>query len=209
MPSVLIVDDHPALREGVRVLLDRRLPGAHVGEAGDYGEALRQLAKRDWDLVIVDLEMPGRDGLELLRRIVAQRPEQKVLVFSFHRDEQYALRVLRAGARGYLNKRADNRELLAAVRTVLSGQVYLSPAASRRLGDALRGGEPPAPHDALSDRELQVLRRLGAGATVGQIAAELHLSVNTVSTYRARILEKLGLRTTAEVIRYAIEAGLV
>jgi len=208
MPRVLIVDDHPALREGVRVLLERRVAGVQVGEATDYGETLRKLAEREWDLVILDLEMPGRDGFELLRRIVTQRPEQKVLVFSFHRDEHYALRALRAGACGYLNKRADNRELLAAVRSVLAGQVYLGPAASRRLGDALRGDEPAAPHEALSDRELQVLRRLGSGATVSQIAAELHLSVNTVSTYRARILEKLGLRTTADLIRYVIKAGL-
>lgn len=209
MNRVLIADDHAILRRGLKEILLRELNGAVCGEAKDAQEVLLQLQSDDWDLVILDVSMPGRSGLDVLRDLKLARPKLPILVLSMHPEDQYGKRALRAGASGYMIKESAPEELIKAIRRVLAGGRYVSPELAERLAsDLTEDAERPA-HEILSGREFEVLRMIGAGKTVKQIAEELHLSVPTVSTYRARILEKLNMKTTAELMRYALRNHLV
>jgi two-component system invasion response regulator UvrY len=204
---ILLVDDHAVVRGGLRRVLAERHPTAELGQAATAAEGLEQVARDAWDLVILDLSMPGRSGLDVLKEMREARPGLRVLVMTMHAEEQYALRAFRAGAAGYLTKGSAEEELLTAVEKVLGGGKYVSAALAEVLAGAL-GGATARPHEELSDREFQVLRMIGAGRTVKQISVELHLSEKTISTYRTRMLEKLKLETTSELVRYAIVNGL-
>ncbi|HXC79478.1 MAG TPA: response regulator transcription factor [Candidatus Acidoferrum sp.] len=209
MIRVLIADDFPILRRGLKEILMRELDGVTCGEAGNGEQVLDQIQSHDWDLLILDITMPGRGGLDVLRNLKALRPKLPVLVLSMHPENQYGKRVLKAGASGYMNKECAPEELMKAVGKLLGGGRYVSPALAETLAlDLSRDDGRPA-HETLSDREFEVLRKIASGKTVGQIAEELHLSVPTVSTYRARILEKMSLSTTAELMRYALSNHLV
>src|SRR5207249_4175891 len=197
-------------RRGLREILARELEGGVTcGEAGDAEQALAQVHNNDWDLIILDISMPGRSGVGLLGEVKRLRPKLPVLILSTHPEDQYGRRALRAGASGYLNKEGAPEELIKAIQKVLAGGRYVSPALAERLALDLTA-EPDQPlHARLSDRELEVLRMLALGKTISQIAEELRLSVTTVSTYRARILEKMDMTTTAELMRYALRNHLV
>jgi DNA-binding NarL/FixJ family response regulator len=206
---VLIADDHAILRRGLIEILKREFKDAVCGEAENAEQTLAQIQFHTWDLVILDVTMPGRSGIDVLADLKRIRPKLPVLILSMHPEDQYGRRVLKAGASGFLNKDTAPQELIKAVRKVLAGGRYVSPALAEMLAlDLGRGGDHP-PHEGLSDREWEVLRLLGSGKTVTQIAELLHLSVATVSTYRARILEKMNLTTTAELMNYALRNNLV
>jgi DNA-binding NarL/FixJ family response regulator len=207
--SILIADDHAILRRGLKEILADELEGAILDEAGNAQEVLTQVQSRAWDLVILDITMPGRSGLDLLRDLQQLRPKLPVLVLSMHPENQYAKRVLRAGAAGYMNKETAPKELVKAVRKVLAGGRYVSAALAEKLAADLSADAARLPHERLSDREFEVLRMIASGKTASQIAEELHLSVTTVSTYRARILEKMSMTNNAELMRYAIDNRLV
>jgi DNA-binding NarL/FixJ family response regulator len=206
---ILIADDHAIVRGGLKEILQRELKDVISGEAGDAQQALAQIERGIWDLVILDITMPGRSGLDLLADLKQRRPELPVLVLSMHPEDQYGKRVLKAGASGYMNKEAAPEDLVKAIRKILSGGVYVSTALAEKLAsDLSRGGGRP-PHELLSVREFEVLRMLASGKGITQIAEELHLGVTTVSTYRARILEKMHMASTAELMRYAIDNRLI
>jgi len=209
MIQILIVDDHAILRRGLKEILEREFRDVSIGGAGTAEQALTLLDSDKWDLVILDITMPGRSGIDVLRQLKALRPKLPVLVLSMHPEDQYGKRVLKAGASGYMNKESAPEELIKAVRKLLSGGRYVSPTLAETLAvDLGRDDDTPA-HERLSDREFEILRKIASGKTVSQIAQELHLSVPTVSTYRARILEKMGMSNTAELIRYALSHHLV
>lgn len=205
MSSILLVDDHPVVRQGIARVLSAALPDLQIAEAADVDLALDQLRARPYNLVMLDLSLPGEGGFMLLKRIRQEYPAVPVLVVSMHPVDQFAHRCLQAGAAGYVTKQADPVELMRAVRLTLGGGRY-TPAG---LEDAERTAQDLQLHASLSDREYQVLRLIGTGRTVSEIGADLGLSVKTVSTYRARILEKLRLRTSAELIHYAVVNQLV
>lgn len=208
MQRVLLVDDHTVVRRGVRAILEDDMPGVQIAEATNGDEALAALAEK-FDAVVLDLSMPGRDGFDLLAEIKHRYPKLPVLIMSLHSEEQFALRALRAGAAGYLTKASAPEQLVAAITKVLRGGRYVSEALAERLAAGLGGSDTGSPHERLSDREFDVMRGIASGRSVSEIAAQMHLSVKTVSTYRARLLEKMGMSTNAELTRYAIEAGLV
>jgi two-component system, NarL family, invasion response regulator UvrY len=209
MIRLLVADDHAVVRRGLtQIVADT--PDLRVeGEAATAREVLERVAERKWDVVVLDLSLPGGNGLDLLVEVRKQRPDLPVLILTVHSEDQYAVRALRAGAAGYLTKESAPEQLVEAVRKVVKGGRYVSAAVAERL--AFRLGPDPhrLPHEALSDREFQVLRRLASGKTVSEVAAELDLSVKTVSTYRTRILEKMAMKTNAELTHYAIRNGLV
>jgi two-component system invasion response regulator UvrY len=209
MIRILIVDDHAILLRGLKEILEREFRDVSIGGAGTAEQALTQLDAENWDLVILDITMPGRSGVDVLRNLKALRPKLPVLVLSMHPEDQYGKRVLKAGASGYMNKESAPEELIKAVRKLLSGGRYVSPTLAETLAVDLGRDDGTPEHERLSDREFEVLRKMASGKTVGQIAQELHLSVPTVSTYRARILEKMGMSTNAELIRYALSHHLV
>ena len=212
MLRVLLVDDHPALRRGMKSILEDAIAGVTVGEAGDGDQALALLAEteaRPFDVVVLDLSMPGRSGIDLLAEVKHRYPKLPVLIMSLHGEEQFAVRSLRAGASGYLTKTAAPELLVVAVQTLARGGRYLSESLADRLAADVGGKSAAAPHERLSDREFEVMRGLASGQTVSEIAETMRLSVKTVSTYRTRLLEKLGMETNAEVTRYAIQNGLV
>jgi len=203
--KALIADDHTVVRRGVRQILEEAPLNLFVTEAGSAGEALKAVRDNAYDIVLLDISFPDGSGLEVLRQIRSNRPGTRVLLLSMYPEEQYARRALRSGASGYLTKDSAPDELVSAIQKVIAGGKYITQALAERLADEI--GEK-APHETLSDREFQVLTRLGAGKTIGKIAAELSLSPKTISTYRSRLLEKLNLKTTAEIIRYVIENRL-
>jgi two-component system, NarL family, invasion response regulator UvrY len=208
MIHILIVDDHAIVRRGlIHILLDE--PDIEVSEAAESHEALQLVREKNWDLMVLDVNLPGKSGLEVLKEIKRERPALPVLVLSVHPEEQFAVRTLRAGAAGFLSKDAAPEELVRAIRKILGGGKYVSEYVADRLLSDLHAKARETLHEALSDREFQILRLFGAGKTVSEIAAELSISVPTVSTYRARILEKTGLKTTAELVHYAIQNRLV
>lgn len=208
---ILLVDDHAVVRRGLRELLGEEFPRAEFCEAGSGGEALCQIAKRPWGLVILDVSLPGRDGLDILKEALALRPGIPIMVLSVHGEDQYAIRALRAGAAGYVTKETAPEDLTAAVRKILQGGKYVSPRLAEKMVAALatRDGSRQLPHEGLSDRELQVLRMLAVGKSVKEIGADLALSEKTISTYRTRIIGKMSMRSNAELMRYALRAGLV
>jgi two-component system invasion response regulator UvrY len=206
---ILLVDDHAMVRAGLQRLLGDVIERAEFGEAASSSEALDRVRIEPWDVVVLDLSLPGRSGLETVKDIHALKPGLPILVMTMHAEDQYAVRAFRAGAAGYITKCSSPADLVEAVRRVAAGGKYVSPAAGEALAAGLHSRTEAAGHAALSDRELQVLRMLGGGKTVTEIAAELSLSAKTISTYRARILEKLGLRTTAQLVHYCVEANLL
>ena len=206
---ILIADDHAVVRRGLKTILTEEFPHAAFGEAADTAGTLRQLRNDHWDVVVLDITMPGRGGIDVLGQIKQLKPRLPVLVLSMHPEDQYGIRVLQAGAAGYLTKEAAPKELVGAVRKVLSGEKYVSETLAQRLAFRLEPGRETPPHEALSDREYQVMHMIASGKTVTQIAEELSLSVKTVSTYRARVLDKMQMKTNSELTRYAFEMGLV
>jgi two-component system invasion response regulator UvrY len=206
---ILIVDDHPILRRGLKAILVGELEGASCGEAGNAQQVFIEVQTHDWDLVILDLTMPGPSGLDILRDLRRMRPKLPVLVLSMHPEDQLGKRVLKAGASGYMNKESAPEELIKAVRKVLEGSVYVSPALAVRLASDLRENAGRSPHEALSEREFEVLRMIASGKSVTEIAEELHVSVPTISTHRAHILAKMKMTTTAALISYAVHNRLV
>ena len=208
MTRVLITDDHAIVREGLKEILTRHLTDVECGEAKDAEQALAQVREYHWDLLLLDITMPGRSGLYVLGELKQLRPELPILVLSMLPEDQFGKRVLKAGAWGYLNKDAPPEELIQAVRRILAGRRYVSPDLAEQFAHDLQGKANLSPHETLSSREFEILLMIGAGRAVGQIAEVLHLSGTTVSTYRARILEKMGMTTTAELIRYAIHNNL-
>jgi len=207
MIRILLVDDHPVVRHGIRQILVDGLKNVSVGEASDVRGARASIRGDGWDVVVLDVTLPGESGLDLLKDIRRSHPGLPVLVLSMHPAAQFARRALAAGALGYLTKESAPTELVYAVEQISRGRQYLGSRTQDRDRQAIRHDRPP--HDALSDREYQVLRMLGSGQTVSEIAASLSLSVKTLSTYRARLLDKLQMRSNAELMRYAIENGLV
>ena len=208
MTRVLLADDHAIVRGGLKEILIRRLEGAECGEAENAEQVLTQVREHRWDLLILDITMPGRSGLDILADVKLLRPELPVLVLSMLPEDQFAKRVLKAGASGYLKKESAPEELIQAIRKVLSGGRYVSPTLAERLALDLQGNVDRPLHEALSPREFEILVMLGSGKAVGQIAEQLHLSGTTVSTHRARILEKMNMTTTAQLIRYAVRNHL-
>lgn len=206
---IFIADDHPIVRQGLRRIVAADAGFEISGEASDAAALLGALQTTATDLVLLDVSMPGTPFLETLRELRARHPTIRVLVLSVHPEDQWAVRALKAGASGYLTKDHSPDQLLEAIRRVYRGGKYVSPALAEHLAKYLGGGEQRAPHELLSDREFEVMRRLGSGLTVSQIASELALSAKTVSTYRARILEKMAVATNADLVRYAARYGLI
>ena len=207
--KILIADDHAVFRRGLKETIAEAFHRITFGEAGTAQEVLECVQRQHWDVVVLDISMPGKSGLDILSELKRLRPRLPVLFLSVHPEEQYARRALRAGAAGYVTKDSVPSELKEAVRRVLTGRRYVSAALAERLAVDLMEGHDLPLHELLSDREFEVLRMLGQGKTVKDIAQELRVSVKTVSTYRARILLKSGMKSTAELIRYAVQAHLV
>lgn len=208
MIRVLIADDHAIMRGGLKELLTRNLPGFECGEAKDAEEVLAQVREHRWDLLILDITMPGRSGLDVLADLKLLRPELPALVLSMLPEDQFGKRVFKAGASGYLNKGSAPEELIRAIRRILGGGRYVSPTLAEHFVSDFQGNTDRSPHETLSPREFEILVMIGSGKRVSQIAEVLHLSGTTVSTYRARILEKMHLTTTAELIRYTVRNNL-
>ena len=209
MIKVLIADDHPIVRQGLRQILSG-IPDMEVaGEAVNGQEALDQTRTGDWDVLVLDITMPDRSGFDILKELKHEQPHLPVLVLSIHSEEQLAVRVLKAGASGYLTKENAPDELVKAIRKVVSGGKYVSPALAEALALGLDVTSDQIRHETLSDREFQVMLMMAGGKTLAEIAETLSLSAKTISTYRTRLLEKMNLKTNAEIIRYAIENGLI
>jgi len=209
MIRVLVADDHAVVRRGLLQILEEAPDMVAAGEASTGRQVLEVVRENDYDVLVLDIAMPEGGGLEALHQLQSLRPDLPVLILSMHSERQYAERTIRAGAAGYLTKETAPDELIVAIRQVASGGKYVSRSLAEELVTALSGEREAEPHEALSTREYQVMCLLATGKTVKQIASELSLSVKTVSTYRARLLEKLGLASNAEVIRYALERELV
>jgi len=208
--KILLVDDHLVVRQGVKQILADEFPGATFGEAASAAEAMRESTRQEWTIVLLDLTLPDRSGLEALADLKALRPRVPVLVLSMHPETEFALRVIRAGASGYLTKQSAAEEMLAAVHKALAGGRYITTSLAEKLAaDAVAGTGARPPHEELSDREFQTLRLLAAGKAVKEIATTLGLSSKTVSTYRARVLEKLQLKSTVDLARYAMTHRLI
>jgi len=209
MLRVLVVDDFPLFRRGVRDLLDEGFKDVKIGEACDAYEMLKLLRLKPWDVAILDISMPRMNGLDALKQVKQEFPHLPVLILSMYPEEQYAIRTIKAGADGYLTKSSAPEELVNAIKKVHGGGKYVSPSLGEALALTVKPGTQKDPHELLSDREYQVLCLIGSGKTVGEIADKTNLSVTTISTYRARILEKMRMKTNAELARYAIQQGLV
>lgn len=206
---ILIADDHALIRKGLKQVLADEFPQSQLGEASNSRETLGLLAGQPWDVVLLDITMPGPSGLDVLKQVKQLYPKMPVMVLSMHPEDQYALRALKAGASGYLTKNTASELVATALRKVLVGGTYVSPALAEDLAHRLTQPTTAASHEALSDREYQIMSALASGKTVKEISFDLGLSVKTVSTYRTRLLRKLKLTTTADLIRYAIREGLV
>ncbi len=209
MTNILIADDHPIVRRGLKQILSEHPEVTSFGEAQNSEEVLSLLDGKDWDLVLLDLKMPGAEGLDLLRQVRQLRPKLPILVISMHPEDQYAMRVLRLGAAGYMAKESAPEELLKAIEQISNGQKYVSPQLGAQLAAQLDKGMSKPKHQALSDREYQVMCLIASGKTPTEIAEDLSLSVKTVSTYRARILEKMEMKTNAELMHYAMRERIV
>jgi len=209
MIKILIADDHAIVRKGLVQILADSPDTIVVDEASDGNEALRKADDGDFDLVLLDISMPGRGGLDVLKELKSRKPGLPVLILSMHPEDQYAVRALRSGASGYLTKGSASDDLLHAINKVLSGGKYISSSLAERLADVLDNNAEKAPHETLSNREYQVMHMIGAGKTVTEVAAEMSLSVKTISTFRARILHKMKLKNNSELTRYVIQNNLV
>jgi two-component system invasion response regulator UvrY len=206
--KILIVDDHAVILQGLKRILGDEFAGASFGEAHDFQQAVDLLRQERWNVVILDIDLPGRSGLDVLRQIKGEHLSSSVIVFSMYPEEQFAVRALKAGASGYVAKDSSSEQLVEAIRKVVGGGKYVSATLAERLAADLGEERLRVPHEILSDREFEVMRMMAAGKGTTAIAELLSLSVKTVSTYRTRILEKLQFETTSQLIRYAIEQGL-
>jgi DNA-binding NarL/FixJ family response regulator len=209
MTQILIVDDHAVVRDGVKKMFDTQPGGVAFGEASTLHEALTLVREQAWDLVVLDLALGDRSGFEVLQEVKKLRPRLPVLILSMHAETQYTRRAFKAGASGYITKDCTRAELVGAITTVLQGRKYVSPTLAEQLVLELGHGTDQPPHETLSTREFEVLCLIAAGKTVSEIATLLALSDKTISTYRARILEKMGLKTNAALTHYAIHNKLV
>jgi DNA-binding NarL/FixJ family response regulator len=206
---VLVADDHAVVRKGVAQILSDESDIEIIGEAGDYGEIRRQLRDAACDVLVLDVQLPGKNGIEIAKALREEVPRLGILMLSSYPEDQYAVRALKAGARGYLTKSSAPERIVEAVRTVAGGRKYISPEAALALADTVSGDKTDHPHETLSDREFQVLRLIASGRRLADIATQLALSPKTVSVYRARILDKMGLASNAELTHYAVKNGLV
>jgi DNA-binding NarL/FixJ family response regulator len=207
--KILLTDDHAVVRRGMKDILAQDFKKAIFGEARNAQEALDLVWKENWDVVVLDITMPGRSGLEVLREIKKSKPRLPVLVLSMHPENQFAVRVLKHGAAGYMTKESAPDELVGAIKKVLAGGRYVSASLAEKLATYVSTDSPKPPQELLSDREFQVLRLIASGKLVSEIAKELSLSVKTISTYRTRILEKMGMRNNAELMHYAMQHDLL
>jgi two-component system invasion response regulator UvrY len=208
MVTILIADDHTLFREGLKRILEQSDGLRVAGEAATGEEAVELARRLRPDVVLLDVSMPGRGGIETAQELKRRLPGVRILMLTVHPEDHFAVRCLREGADGYMTKDAAPAQLLAAIHKVRAGGKYVTPALAERLATSLETGFGRMPHEGLSERELQVMRLIAAGRTASAIAAELHLSVKTVSTYRTRILEKMAMKNNAEIMRYAFEIGL-
>ena len=208
MLRILIADDFPLFRRGVKDLLADGLGAVTVGECDNAHDLLEQIRHKKWDVVILDITMPGTTGTDALKQLKAEHPNLPVIVLSMHPEDQYAVRMFKAGAAAYLTKASAPEELVAAVKKVCAGGQYVSPSLGEKLLHLLHPTDETALHELLSDREYEVMRFLASGKTVSEIAEAMHLGVTTISTYRARILEKLRLKNNAELMHYALQQGI-
>jgi two-component system invasion response regulator UvrY len=209
MLRILIADDHTVVRKGLKQILLDEFPSAVIEEVADAEELIKKVMSAKWDIVISDVSMPGRSGLDALQQIKLSFPELPVLILSIHPEEQYALRALKSGASGYLSKDTATEELVNAVKKVLLGKKYISQAIAERLANSFSSGTALNSHESLSDREFDVMKLLANGKSVSEIAELLSLSVTTVSTYRARIMVKMNLKSNSDLTKYAIENKLI
>lgn len=210
MKRILIADDHSAIRSGIKLVLAGEFDEMEFGEASNAAEVINEIRDKTWDILILDIEMPGRNGLEILRQLKDYKAHIPVLVFSMHSEEQFAIRALKLGASGYLAKDVSGKELVNAIHQILTGRKYITPSLAEQLA---RHIEKPAttktPHEQLSNREYQTLLLIASGKTVSQIAEKLSLSISTIATYRERILEKMFMKTNAELTSYAFRNNLI
>lgn len=209
MTRILIADDHSVVRKGLKQILMEHLGQVEVQEVEDAESLIKKVIDEEWDVVITDLSMPGRSGLDALQQIKSGFPKLPVLILSVHPEGQYALRVLKAGAAGYLNKDMATEELANAVRRVLAGRKYISPSVAEKLAVSLDKDASKLPHELLSDREFDVLKLIASGNSVTRIAEMMSLSSTTVSTYRARIMQKMGMKTNTDLTLYAMEHKII
>jgi len=208
MIRIVLADDHTIVREGLKQLLSTATDLSVVGEAQNGHEVLERVRALDFEVLLLDMSMPGRSGIELIKQVRTEKPKLRVLVLSMHQEQQYAVRAIRAGAAGYLTKDSASVQLVSAIRKVAGGGAFITEAVAQQLALGAMPQAEGLPHQALSDREFQVFRELVSGKAVSDIAAELNLSVKTVSTHKARIMEKMGMSNPAELIRYAIHHRL-
>jgi two-component system, NarL family, invasion response regulator UvrY len=207
--KVLLIDDHAVVREGLKHVLARMGEGVEVGEAATAARALQLARRADWDCALVDIALPGKTGLELLKDFQREVPKLPVVVLSMYPEEQYAVRVLRAGASGYLNKESAPEQLMTAIRAAMRGEKYLSPKMAAQIASDVGHDRPRPANEQLSAREFTVLRMMVSGMTSKEIARDLALSTKTVSTYRSRILRKLNCKNNAQLVAYAVKSGVV
>jgi two-component system invasion response regulator UvrY len=206
---ILIADDHAIVRRGLRDILLEEFPFAEIEEAGDSEDLIKKIAKNEWSVVVTDLSIPGRSGFEALLQIKLLHPTLPVLILSVHPEDQYAVRALKAGAAGYLNKDLAPDELVNAVHRVVSGKKYITPSIAEKLVSAFGCSSDKSSHEHLSNREFEVFKLIASGKSVSDIADTFHLSITTISTYRARIMVKMNMKTNADLTKYAIEHELI
>lgn len=209
MIRVVLVDDHALIRRGLRDALHETEDIRVVGEAGDYGELRQLMRETPFDVLLLDINLPGRSGLDVLHSLSDEAQKIRVLVLTMHPEEQYAIRALKAGAMGYLNKSAESGQIIEAIRSLSAGRKFITPAIAQALAERLTVDESQPAHERLSDREFQTLIRLASGQRLSDIAEELRLSPKTVSVYRARVLEKLAVQSNAELTAYCLRNGLI
>lgn len=209
MKKILIADDHAIVRRGLKNLLSEAFPSAEIEEAANAEELVNKAVQKEWDIVITDLAMPGRSGLDALLQLKQLHPQMPVLVLSMYPEDQYAIRALKAGAAGYLSKETAPDELVGAVQRILSGKKYITPDVADKLAASLGNNTHKQLHERLSDREFEVMKLLAAGKSVTEIAASFHLSLTTISTYRSRVLAKMNLKSNADLTQYAVAHKLI
>ena len=209
MIKVLIADDHPVVRRGLRQILAETEDIHVAGEVGSAEDVLRAVHQERWDVVVLDISLPGRTGIELIGDVRRERPEARVLILTVHPEEQYAVRAIKSGAAGFLNKESAPEKLTTAIRKIAAGGRYISAELAETLASVLAGESDGPPHERLSDREFEIMKLLASGKTVSEVAQTLCLSVKTVSTHRTRLLRKMSMKTNAELTSYAVRQGLV
>ncbi len=206
---ILIADDHALVRAGIKTILSDEVDIELIGEADSATQALKRVRSEDWDIVIMDINMPGQNSLDVLRLMKLEKPELPVLILTMHPENQYALRALKDGASGYLTKSGAPDDLVSAIRRIVAGGAYVSPSLALQLADQLKSKPRETLHELLSDREFTVLCAIADGKPLAQVAADLNLSAKTISSYRTRVLNKLGMHSNTELVRYALEHHLI